>query len=150
MMCLGKVDVLHHHQRELRSASWRIYMPSVIRLRGYVCRRRARIALSRRNVFHRDRHRCQYCSAGLSAREATCDHVTPRSQGGGSSWENLVTACAPCNRRKGGRTPEQAHMPLTRRPERPKSLPVELMINVGAEPPDAWRKFLGHTLPLGS
>jgi 5-methylcytosine-specific restriction endonuclease McrA len=100
--------------------------------------------MTRRNVFFRDGYTCQYCLRQLPVRELTCDHVVPRAQGGGSSWENLVAACGPCNRRKGGRTPEEARMRLRRRPMRPESLPVEYTLNLGSmPPPEPWRDFLG-------
>jgi 5-methylcytosine-specific restriction endonuclease McrA len=103
-----------------------------------------RVAMTRRNVFYRDAYQCQYCHRQFPARELTCDHVVPRSQGGMTSWDNLVTACGPCNRRKGGRTPEEARMRLRRWPRRPESLPIEYALNLGGSPPpDAWRDFLG-------
>jgi 5-methylcytosine-specific restriction endonuclease McrA len=108
-----------------------------------------RVALTRRNVFFRDGHQCQYCLKKLPARELTCDHVNPRSQGGHTSWENLVTACGPCNRRKGGRTPEQARMGLVRQPQRPESLPVEFTLNVtSGNLPEVWREYLGWSAQI--
>lgn len=148
LMCLGKVEVVRSYERVLRSASWRIEMPSVVKLRRYVRRRRIRVALSRRNIFFRDGHACQYCNSKLPIRELTCDHVMPRSQGGRTSWENMVTACGPCNRRKGGRTPEQARMKLRSRPARPNALPIEYTLNLGSNLealPEGWSDYLGWT-----
>jgi 5-methylcytosine-specific restriction endonuclease McrA len=143
MMCLGKVEVLRSYDTVLRAVSFQVSMPAVVRLRAYASRRRMRVALSRRNVFLRDGHRCQYCGLRLSSRELTCDHVVPRSQGGKMSWENVVTACGPCNRRKGGRTPEQAFMKLRTVPRRPESLPLVAALNLGdRRPPKAWLDFL--------
>lgn len=73
-------------------------------------------AVSRREVLRRDQHTCQYCG---SKRQLTLDHVLPRSLGGQHTWDNVVTACAPCNGRKGARTPEQAGMSLKRKPKAP-------------------------------
>jgi len=144
LLFLGKVEVLRSYETFLRTPSSAVPTPAVIRLVTFVRRRRVRVAMTRKNVFFRDGYQCQYCLAKLPARELTCDHVVPRSQGGGSSWENLVAACAPCNRRKGGRTPEEARMKLRRRPSRPDSLPVEYTLNIGvAPPPEPWRDFLG-------
>jgi 5-methylcytosine-specific restriction endonuclease McrA len=72
--------------------------------------------VNRREVLRRDGHQCQYCG---SQKQLTLDHVIPRSQGGPHSWENVVTACAPCNSQKGARTPAQAKMPLQRQPKAP-------------------------------
>lgn len=142
MLCLEKVEVVKSYDTVLRAVSWSVQMPSVVRLTSFVRRRRMRIAMTRRNVFVRDGHQCQYCQREFSSRELTCDHVMPRSQGGKTTWENVVAACAPCNRRKGGRTPEQAKMRLLRPPRRPESLPVQYTLNLGRQPPEAWRDFL--------
>ncbi|MCG8557453.1 MAG: HNH endonuclease [Proteobacteria bacterium] len=79
-----------------------------------------RVRLSRRNVFLRDDHTCQYCGRRLVAASLNLDHVTPRSRGGLSSWENLVTSCRPCNLRKGCALPEEAGMRLRDKPTRPR------------------------------
>lgn len=145
MLCLGKVEVVRSYDVRLRAVSWSVEMPAVIRLLSFVRRRRVRIALSRRNVFVRDGHTCQYCGSRLAPRDLTCDHVIPRSQGGGMAWDNVVTACGPCNRKKGGRTPEQAHMALRRAPRRPQYLPVLVTLNVATRSvPEAWLDFIGY------
>jgi 5-methylcytosine-specific restriction endonuclease McrA len=142
MLCLGKVEVVRSYETRLRSVSWTVEMPAVIRLTSFVRRHRIRVAFSRRNIFLRDGYRCQYCNERFPANELTCDHLVPRSRGGRSSWENLVTACGPCNRRKGDRSPEQARMKLLRQPRRPDSLPgVALRLNTQAAP-EQWRDFL--------
>jgi 5-methylcytosine-specific restriction endonuclease McrA len=147
MVWLGKVEVIRSYEQVLRASSWRVHMPAVVRLMEFVRRHRVRIAFSRRNVFLRDDHRCQYCHVRLPSSELTCDHVIPRSQGGRSSWENVVTACGPCNRRKGNRTPDQARMALHRVPECPASLPA-LGVRLGGDgAPEPWRDFLAHLSP---
>ena len=144
MMVLGKVEVVRTYDAMLRAVHWEIPTPAVVRLTEFIRRRRMRIAMSRRNIFYRDGYQCQYCHRRLPARDLTCDHVMPRSQGGQTSWENLVTACGPCNRRKGGRTPEQARMRLRHTPARPESLPIEFALNLGSGAfPDSWRDYLG-------
>jgi 5-methylcytosine-specific restriction endonuclease McrA len=92
--------------------------PAVIRLTRYVGRPATRPRLSRRAIHRRDAYTCQYCGAVVT--RPTLDHVVPRRLGGGASWTNLVTACRECNERKGGRTPEQAGMPLRRQPTEPR------------------------------
>ncbi len=103
-MFLERVDVVAHYDREVHSPSLALKLPSVIALRQFV-RPNQFPAFTRFNLFLRDRFRCVYCG---SHRELTFDHVVPRAQGGRTTWENVATACAPCNLRKGGRTPHQA------------------------------------------
>lgn len=114
---LERVDILATYERQVHSPSLDMKIPSVIALRQYV-RPSEFPAFTRFNVFLRDRFCCQYCG---SPKQLTFDHVVPRRLGGKTTWENVATACAPCNMRKGGRTPEQAHMPLIVRPIRPTS-----------------------------
>ncbi|MBT8493031.1 MAG: HNH endonuclease [Deltaproteobacteria bacterium] len=143
MLCVGKVEVLRSYEDVLRSMSWTLPMPAVVRLRDFVRRHRRRIALTRRNIFVRDRYACQYCDARFKVGDLTIDHVVPRSQGGAASWENLATSCGPCNRRKGGRTPKQARMKLMSRPSRPDSLPMEYALNIANRNlPEPWGDFL--------
>ncbi len=143
MLCLGKVEVVRSYNSVLRAMCWSLSTPAVIRLVSFVrrCHRR-RVTFSRRNVFVRDGHCCQYCHKTFPASELTCDHVVPRSRGGGSGWDNLVAACGPCNRKKGNRTPEQASMKLKRKPQRPAYLPAMVMRFGGACAPEQWRDFL--------
>lgn len=143
MLCLGKVEVIKSYEATLRAVTWAVPMPAVVRLQRFVARHRVRIALSRRNVFQRDGHRCQYCGETFPTKDLTCDHVVPRSQGGGMTWENLVTACAPCNRRKGGRTPEEARMTLRKVPRRPAAIPPPVVAQP-ASVPEPWIEFLEH------
>lgn len=142
MLWMGKVEVVRTYQRVLRAVSWSVHQPAVVRLVNFVRRHKVRIAFSRRNVFLRDAMRCQYCGDRFPMSELTCDHVIPRSKGGSSSWENLVTACGPCNRRKGNRTPEQAQMNLRKPPRQPETLPPHAYRFGGEHPPEAWLEFL--------
>ena len=111
-MFLERVDVVAHYDREVHSPSVALKLPSVIALRDYV-RPNEYPAFTRFNLFLRDQFRCVYCG---TARELTFDHVVPRAYGGRTTWENVATACAPCNLRKGGRTPTEAHMHIQREP----------------------------------
>lgn len=143
MMFIGKVEVVETYETMLRSVSLTLPKPAVVRLTRFVRRRRHRVALTRRNVFVRDAYRCQYCAIQLGVHELTIDHVVPRSQGGAASWDNLVSSCAPCNRRKGGRTPVQARMALLTRPERPERLPLRYALNLGnRRVPDHWGAYI--------
>ena len=90
----------------------------------------------------RDDHRCQYCSDAFPTSELTFDHVVPVAQGGRKDWENIVTCCVSCNRRKGGRTPAEAGMHLLRSPRRPESAPA-VRITIGLRnAPESWRDYL--------
>jgi 5-methylcytosine-specific restriction endonuclease McrA len=95
--------------------------------------------LSRSEVFSRDHYTCQYC--GRQTKELTLDHVVPRRRGGTHAWDNVVSACIPCNRRKGGRTPEEARMKLLRQPRAPRNdgfyIPYHLLTNHSE-----WQKYL--------
>ena len=90
----------------------RIRIPRVIQLLHYDRVPRREVRFTRRNIFFRDRNRCQYCGHVFPQAELNLDHVVPLSRGGTSSWENVVCACIPCNSRKGNRTPHEAHMEL--------------------------------------
>lgn len=127
---------------EVHSTSRAVTVPSVIRLLEYRRIPRQTRSLSRKNILLRDRHTCQYCCQVFSPIELTLDHVIPRSRGGKSSWENLVTCCRRCNNSKGDRLPEEANMLLQRRP-RPFSLHTSrsLMRQLGSYQ-ETWRKYL--------
>lgn len=103
-----------------------VRVPRVILLVTYDRLPRRQVRFSRFNIYGRDRNICQYCGAKFSRTELNLDHVVPRSQGGASRWENVVCSCHTCNRRKGGRTPEQAGMRLLRSPRRPEWTPFML------------------------
>ncbi len=135
----GKAEVLEQLDRPLRSASDTYAWPHVIRLVHYVKVPRAvQRKISRRALFARDGWRCVYC--GSTKGRLTLDHVVPRSRGGDSVWENVVTSCAPCNLRKGNRSPEEARMTLTRLPRPPQPA---LFIRLAAPKiPHGWRPYL--------
>lgn len=116
----------------------KIRAPDVIVLNNYEKLHSRTLMFNRRNLFVRDQNTCQYCNKKLSLSDCTIDHVTPRCQGGVSSWDNCVIACVVCNVRKGGRTPKQANMKLLRLPFKPKWSPVfrTRMIK------PAWGKFI--------
>jgi 5-methylcytosine-specific restriction endonuclease McrA len=137
----GKVEVVEEYDHNIRSVSIVIKAPAVVRLLRFVKFGRHSPPLSRLNLLARDKFECQYCGIGLTPRTATLDHVKPRSKGGGTSWTNLVCACETCNRRKGGRTPEEATMPLKTKPVRPQWLPI-IDVKLHGNVPEAWQAFL--------
>jgi 5-methylcytosine-specific restriction endonuclease McrA len=118
-----------------------IAVPKIIRLYAYDRLPRQQVKLNRRNLYARDHNTCQYCAKRFPSRELTIDHVVPRVQGGEHTWLNLVCACVKCNARKGGRTPEGAHMKLIRKPYRPRRNPV-VTLRLGYEKYQSWKAFL--------
>lgn len=125
----------------VQTVRFQIAVPKIIRLLGYDRLPAQIVKLNRRNLFARDRNQCQYCGKHFTTSELSIDHVLPRAQGGGDSWENLVCACIKCNARKGGRTPEQARMHLIRPPVRPKRNPL-ISIRLGQDRYSSWKAFL--------
>ncbi|HET8947455.1 MAG TPA: HNH endonuclease, partial [Candidatus Polarisedimenticolia bacterium] len=97
----------------------RIRVPRVVLLIDFEGVPRHEVRFTRKNIFYRDRNRCQYCGHRFATRDLNLDHVVPLSRGGKSTWENVVCCCIPCNSRKGGRTPVEAHMRLIHVPSRP-------------------------------
>lgn len=138
----GLASAEEHTSTLVNSFNRRVAMPSVIRLLEYRRIPQQTRALSRKNILLRDRYTCQYCHKTMPSNELTLDHVMPRSRGGQSTWENLVTSCTACNNRKGSRTPEEAKMKLARQP-RPFSLHTSrhLMRMLG-NADSRWRKYL--------
>ncbi|GHH03260.1 HNH endonuclease [Comamonas sp. JC664] len=101
-----------------------IRVPRVLVLSAYDHLPRGRVRFSRLNIYARDNDTCQYCGKNLPRSELNLDHVMPRTQGGKTTWENVVCSCVPCNLKKGGRTPEQASMKLLKKPVRPRWTPL--------------------------
>jgi len=127
----------------VRTVRTDIAVPKVIRLLGYDRLPKQDVKLNRRNIFARDQNKCQYCGGRFPTAELSLDHVHPRSQGGTSTWTNLVCCCVSCNARKGGRTPEQARMPLIKKPVKPTRNPV-ISIRMGSGKYESWRAFLDN------
>ena len=139
LLLKDKAEVIEHGEWELHSASTAMIRPVVIRLVSYVRipRDTHRRKITRRAVFARDDWTCQYCG---SRSNLTVDHVVPRSKGGGSSWDNIVASCAPCNRRKGNALLGHSGMTLTRLPRTPSA---HVFIQVASPTiPAAWRAYL--------
>jgi len=165
MVCMGQVLVLNASYEPLNITSWKravvmmlkgkaesleqdtvvahkdLLVPTVIRLRQYVCIPFKEIPLTRRNVLQRDLHTCQYC--GHKGEQLSIDHVRPRSRGGQHTWDNVVTACICCNVRKGSRTPLEAGMAMARLPRRPiSSLYFEASRQIRNGQRREWQKYV--------
>ncbi|GIX07202.1 MAG: HNH endonuclease [Candidatus Poribacteria bacterium] len=126
----------------LRSEATVIRVPYVIRLRRYVHIPHRPIKFSRRNVLTRDQYTCQYCGRQFPPSELTLDHVLPRSRGGRTAWDNVVTACRSCNHKKGDRTPEEAHMYPRREPRAPTIAYYLRLTRFSKVCHESWRKYL--------
>ena len=127
----------------VRTVRFEIAVPRIIRLLGYDRLPRQDVKLNRRNIYARDQSTCQYCGKRFPTQELSLDHVVPRSIGGTTTWDNLVCACVYCNAKKGGRTPQQAHMHLFKLPVRPKRNPV-INLRLGSDKYASWKHFLDH------
>lgn len=144
LVVTGKVDVLEEYDAEVSSPSLTLKIPAVVRLHKVIRMFKTGVKFSRSNMLARDDSRCQYCGRRGTARTLNYDHVIPRHQGGTTCFANIVMACHSCNSRKRNRTPEQAGMPLLRKPFVPKSLPVGAPLLYNAtDVPDCWRPYLG-------
>lgn len=132
-----RADVIHESDAVLRSASWQMTIPSVVRLRYYVkVPYPRRNAITRRGVFARDGGRCQYCGA----KAESIDHIRPRSKSGPHTWENVVAACRPCNSGKRDRLLKDTTMRLSRPPRAPDRYGW-VALAVGTVPP-TWSEYL--------
>lgn len=134
----GKAEILEDGRGVVHTSRLSFLLPSVIRMAYLIRRPVPHARLTRRCLFLRDNHTCQYC--GRQARELTIDHVVPRRQGGQHTWDNVVTACIPCNRRKAGRTPAEARMQMLREPRQPT--PGNLPFVPRPPWPAPWDKFI--------
>ncbi|KAL2480395.1 HNH endonuclease [Abeliophyllum distichum] len=154
---LDKADVLEYYDQTVNSPGGLFYIPAVLRiphLMQVVKRRKVKRTLSRKNIFYRDNFTCQYCS---SSENLTIDHILPIALGGEWTWENLVTACARCNSRKGQKTLEEANMTLMKVPKAPKDydlLAIPLtntairMLKMRKGTPEEWRQYLSKPYAL--
>src|ERR687895_1056669 len=136
-----KAELIERNHQVIHTPTLAIDAPSVIRLQYHIKRPRPKVKLSRREVFARDGHTCQYC--GRQTHDLTLDHIVPRHRGGAHTWDNLVTACKGCNHRKGAKTPEEARLRLSREPFEPRSDVYSLFTPYLAnDRNEAWRTYL--------
>jgi 5-methylcytosine-specific restriction endonuclease McrA len=133
-----KVDILESYKESIHSPSVTLSLPSIVKLKGFVRHHKMDVVLSRKNLMIRDKYQCQYCSSKKNP--LTLDHVLPKNRGGMDTWENLVTACQSCNRKKSNRTPEEAKMLLVRLPKKPNK--IHYFQQFIREKQTAWRPYL--------
>jgi 5-methylcytosine-specific restriction endonuclease McrA len=129
------------HYDWVRCVRFEIAVPRIVRLLGYDRLPRQSVNFNRRNIYARDRNRCQYCGKRFPTNELSLDHVVPKTLGGKTTWDNIVCCCVSCNVRKGGRTPVQARMRLIAEPIKPNRSPV-IQLRLNSAKYASWKQFL--------
>ena len=143
----GKVEVVEYSRdRMIYTAESSQPMPSVVRVLRNFKRDRMRVKFSRLNIYARDGFTCQYDGQRYMTEDLNFDHVVPRSQGGKTCWENIVTSCLSCNSMKGNRTPAEAGMKLLRLPKKPHFLPSVLVKMDPTRMPPEWAGYWSDVL----
>jgi 5-methylcytosine-specific restriction endonuclease McrA len=136
-----KAELIEAAEAKLRSENYSLPTPLVIRLVYFVkIPQRISLPVTRRGILARDHYTCQYCRTAPLRKDLTIDHILPRSRGGKTTWENVVTACNRCNGRKGNRTPTEANMTLLTQPKRPRYIAIASLASVEAK--EAWGKYI--------
>jgi len=138
LIFLGKAHSVEQYDDEIRSVSYSMQMPAVIRIYNYINLPRNSIVLTRKNILKRDSLSCQYC--GTKSSPLTVDHITPKVKGGKDSWENLTTACVSCNNKKGNRTLREANLKLLSKPRVPNR--ITFIQRFVRTPIKEWRPYL--------
>jgi len=125
----------------IRAVRFELLVPRIVRVLTFSRLPRREVKFNRRNIFARDGNTCQYCGKRFSSSELSLDHVIPRTRGGNTSWDNIVCSCVRCNVRKGGRTPDEAHVSLIRPPIKPRRNPV-VTVKLSDKRYSSWKQFL--------
>ncbi len=125
----------------IRTVSFEIEVPKIIRLLFYDKLPQSNVKFNRRNIFARDENKCQYCGQRFPTSELSLDHIVPKAYNGKTTWTNIVCACTECNKKKGGRTPDQAGMKMIRKPVKPKHSPI-LSLKLRSDKYRSWKQFL--------
>jgi 5-methylcytosine-specific restriction endonuclease McrA len=139
LILTGKAEMVANGRGYIRTARSSYPRPSVIRLEHIVHRPRPRVKLTKREIFRRDNYTCQYC--GRQAAHLTIDHIIPRHRGGQHRWDNLVTACAACNRHKGGHMLAEVNMRLKHQAVEPPATASYLFGRHAGENYE-WQKYI--------
>ena len=139
LIYLRKAELVSDNPKlNIRTINSTFPWPSVIRLKSYIKVPYKNINLTRKNILRRDNHKCAYCGRGDLT--FTIDHVVPKSKSGKDTWDNLVTACLPCNNKKGNRTPDEANMQLKIKPHKPNY--IMFILNSVSRIDENWRPYL--------
>lgn len=147
LVYLRKAVALESYEVTVSSPSVTLRVPAVVMLTKQLVQTKNDIKFSRSNVYTRDRYTCQYCHHKKPTSQLNYDHVLPRSKGGKTNFDNIVTSCITCNLKKGDKTLKQAGMVLKRQPTRPKSLPMSASpILLPAKVPELWLPYLNDRM----
>ena len=139
---LGKVEVMERYASVIHSPSLSMRLPAVVRLHRYVKNLPRRVKFSRQNLYLRDNYTCQYCNRSHPSSQLTYDHIRPRSEGGATTWTNVVTACIRCNLKKGNKPLSQVNFRLLQEPREPRWLPVLAPMTGIESTPRPWHTYL--------
>lgn len=142
LVVTGRVEVVEEYDVDIRSPSIHLKCPSVIRLKKMVKDFKQKVKFSRINVFGRDNFTCQYCGHQPGIEGLTFDHVVPRSSGGKTDWSNIVTACFPCNSKKGSKALADTGMWLKKHPSAPDYLTRIRLALLVRSAPEQWKPYL--------
>ena len=127
----------------VHTPAFKIAIPDVIALRCYDRLPASEVKFTRRNIYEHYRYQCCYCGKKLGTVELNLDHVLPRSRGGKTNWDNIVTSCIPCNLKKGDRLPKEARMKLLVQPSKPSWRgPLSLVFSSPAKMKTSWQRFV--------
>lgn len=144
----GKVNVLSEYEKLVHSPSVELKIPSVIVFKHGKTHKKNSVRFSRKNVWIRDEGRCQYCNREVTLKNFTIDHVIPRTLGGTTTWNNVVTCCGPCNQRKGDKLLHKCGMNLRNVPNKPSRLPFiqdsDQYCGALSRMPEDWKFWLGE------
>jgi 5-methylcytosine-specific restriction endonuclease McrA len=137
---LNKAEIIKEYNSIVRSQSFSMKLPSVIRLtKKYYKPKFQKIRFNKKNVLIRDGFKCQYCGKVLEEKSFTCDHVIPKSKGGKSCWTNIVSCCSFCNLTKANKNLKETGMKLIKEPSCPS---VSTFFYLKEKDiPDEWREF---------
>lgn len=141
MLFLEKAEVIEESDLKIKSANMEHNIPSIMRLLIPFKKKKSIIKFSKNNLFARDNYRCQYCGKKGDHKGLTYDHVVPKSRGGKTTWENIVTACSDCNGLKANKTPEEAGMTIKTKPTKPNWIPLFSVALGRQNIPTSWRQF---------
>ena len=143
LVAMDKAEIVEtYYGQSIRSASMTMEKPAVARLTTPFKKPKRPIKFSRTNIYTRDQYCCAYCGKQFPGEELTYDHVVPKTYGGQTTWENIITSCSACNTLKGGRTPEEAGMPLLRKPSKPTSIPHSRLRLTKDASPLKWHGYI--------